>query len=121
MAGLSSELRSLVKRYDTLQQDITRHQELLDRLETLVKARQAGNGRMQLPVELGLGYSIEGVVYVDSVSHLPSGAGLTSLSLTSREDTSKVIVNMGVDDLWAELEVGRALVFVKERIHLLEQ
>lgn len=59
---LPTELRALVVKYEELQRDIVNHEDLSARLEQLVKAREQGNERMNLPVDLGLGYSIEGVV-----------------------------------------------------------
>lgn len=52
----------MMAQHAALLQSIADHQDLLARLATLLDARSAGNDRMDLPVDLGMGYSVEGVV-----------------------------------------------------------
>ncbi|BGP17563.1 hypothetical protein JCM10213_004104 [Rhodosporidiobolus nylandii] len=94
-----SELRLLqVKAADALSQ-LSQHRELLERLDDVLAARKEGNGTMQLPVELGGGFSVKGVV----------------------EDTSRVICAAGLDDLYVDLPVEKAREFVEKRIAILEK
>lgn len=59
---LSHELSSLVERHKSVQQAIQEHRQLIERIDGVMHARQQGNGKMELPVELGQGFTIEGVV-----------------------------------------------------------
>lgn len=59
---LPFELRTLLAQHAALQQSIAQHLDLLARLASLLDARAQGHGKMELPVELGMGYSVEGVV-----------------------------------------------------------
>lgn len=59
---LPTELRSLVAQLAALQLAIEQNRDLLSRLASLLDARAVGHERMDLPVDLGLGYSVDGVV-----------------------------------------------------------
>ncbi|GAA5973438.1 hypothetical protein JCM21900_006343 [Sporobolomyces salmonicolor] len=96
---MTPELNVLLARQDDLRRAITAHQDLLDRISSVQQARAAGQTRMELPVELGPGFSAEGVV----------------------EDTSRIICSAGLDDLWLDLPLDKATVFVKKRAALLEK
>ncbi|ORY84691.1 hypothetical protein BCR35DRAFT_303017 [Leucosporidium creatinivorum] len=96
---LPTELRTLLAQHTTLRQSIAQHQDLLTRLASLLEARSQGHGKMELPVELGMGYSVEGVV----------------------EDTSKMITSLGVQDLWVELELEKAREFAEKKLRILEK
>ncbi|GAA5920296.1 hypothetical protein JCM1841_003032 [Sporobolomyces salmonicolor] len=96
---MTPELNVLLARQDALRRAITAHQDLLDRISSVQQARAAGQARMELPVELGPGFSAEGVV----------------------EDTSRIICSAGPDDLWLDLPLDKATVFVEKRAALLEK
>ncbi|GAA5948865.1 hypothetical protein JCM3765_003935 [Sporobolomyces pararoseus] len=92
------ELKDLVARQEAIQAQLEAHRDLQARLHTLSEQRKQGNGRMELPVELGPGFSAEGVV----------------------EDTSHIILSAGLDDLWLDLPIEKAQGFVESRIGILE-
>jgi hypothetical protein len=64
MSALPSqvELKDLLARQEALQNQLDAHKDLTKRLNSLLEARKQGNGRMDLPVELGPGFTAEGVV-----------------------------------------------------------
>ncbi|GAA5996201.1 hypothetical protein JCM5350_003304 [Sporobolomyces pararoseus] len=101
MAALPSqvELKDLIARQEAIQAQLEGHRDLQARLHTLLEQRKQGNGRMELPVELGPGFSAEGVV----------------------EDTSHIIVSAGLDDLWLDLPIDKAQDFVENRMGILEK
>lgn len=57
-----SELRLLEVKLDALSLQLDQLVDLSTRLDELLQARKGDNGRMELPVELGAGFSVEGVV-----------------------------------------------------------
>ena len=59
---LSHELSSLVERHNSVEQAIQEHRQLIERIDGVIHARQQGNDKMELPVELGQGFTIDGVV-----------------------------------------------------------
>lgn len=59
---LPHELRTLLTNRAATLAAIQQHQDLLSRLSSIIAARSAGNAQMNLDVDLGMGYSIEGVV-----------------------------------------------------------
>ncbi|GAA5896059.1 uncharacterized protein JCM6883_001700 [Sporobolomyces salmoneus] len=93
------ELKDLLARQDALEAQLAAHKDLTTRLNGLLEARKAGNDKMELPVELGPGFTVEGVV----------------------QDTSRIILAAGIDDLWLELPIERAQPFVQKRIDILER
>ncbi|GAA6015608.1 hypothetical protein JCM11491_007173 [Sporobolomyces phaffii] len=101
MAALPSqtELNELVARQDAIQAQLDAHRDLSERLKLLVDQRERGNAKMELPVELGPGFTAEGVVH----------------------DTKRIIVAAGIDDLWLDLPVEQAQAFVHKRTELLEK
>ncbi|GAA5980776.1 hypothetical protein JCM11641_002646 [Rhodosporidiobolus odoratus] len=94
-----SELRLLEVKLDALSLQLDQLVDLRTRLDALLQARKGDNGRIELPVELGAGFSVEGVV----------------------EDTSKIICAAGLDDLFLELPVEEARDFVAKRIAIVEK
>ncbi|BGP33263.1 hypothetical protein JCM10296v2_005057 [Rhodotorula toruloides] len=93
------ELRALEQRRDALRVLRDQLQELADRLHGLLEARRQGNGRMELPVDLGMGFFAEGVV----------------------ENTDNIIVAAGLQDLFLDMPVEQAQEFVKKRIAIVEK
>ncbi|GAA6050269.1 hypothetical protein NBRC10513_008025 [Rhodotorula toruloides] len=93
------ELRALEQRRDALRVLLAQLQDLADRLHGLLEARRQGNGRMQLPVDLGMGFCAEGVV----------------------EDTQRIIVAAGLENLFLDMPVEQAQEFVKKRIAIVEK
>ncbi|GAA6010029.1 hypothetical protein JCM10207_007525 [Rhodosporidiobolus poonsookiae] len=96
---IPAELRLLQQQRDDAALQLDRHKDLLARLNDIQRARARGNGRMEVPVDLGMGFMAEGVV----------------------EDTARVIVAAGVDDLFLDLPIERAGQFVEKRIAVLEK
>ncbi|KAM0791771.1 hypothetical protein ACM66B_004034 [Microbotryomycetes sp. NB124-2] len=94
-----NELSSLVAQQAELDQTIAQVQTLQHRIAETIAAREAGHGRMQLPVELGMGYTIEGVI----------------------EDTSTIICSLGMQDLWIELSLEQAQDSLDRRLDLLQR
>ncbi|KAL8283237.1 hypothetical protein RQP46_006015 [Phenoliferia psychrophenolica] len=95
---LPRELSSLLARHAELAVKLEQHRDLLGQLASVRQARESGNGKMHVPVDLGRGYMIEGVV----------------------KDTSKVFV-MGLDDVWLQLEVDKAEEFVERKMEILQK
>ncbi|BGO92588.1 hypothetical protein NBRC10512_000583 [Rhodotorula toruloides] len=93
------ELRALEQRRDALRVVLDQLHDLADRLHGLLEARRQGNGRMELPVDLGMGFCAEGVV----------------------EDTDRIIVGTGMEDLFLDMPVEQAQDFVKKRIAIVEK
>jgi len=58
------ELRDLLRRQDSIKEQLNAHKDLSERLKGVIQARKEGNARMDLPVELGngTGFTSEGVV-----------------------------------------------------------
>ncbi|GAA5867972.1 hypothetical protein JCM1840_003637 [Sporobolomyces johnsonii] len=96
---MTLELNALQATQHDLTRAIAAHHDLLDRISSLQQARAAGHPRMELPVELGPGFTAEGVV----------------------EDTSRIICSAGLDDLWLDLPLDKAAEFVKKRAAILEK
>ncbi|GAA5999733.1 uncharacterized protein JCM10292_003723 [Rhodotorula paludigena] len=94
-----ADLRQLEADRDAARILVDQHRDLKVRLAEVQQARAQGNARMNLNVEIGPGFAAEGVV----------------------PDTSRVIVAAGVDDLFLELELDKALAFVDERISILQK
>ncbi|KAK4704679.1 hypothetical protein P7C70_g1532, partial [Phenoliferia sp. Uapishka_3] len=95
---LPLELTSLLSQHESLSLQIQQHADLHSQLSTLLEARKSGNNQMNLPVDLGRGYMIEGVV----------------------KDTTQVFV-MGLDDVWVELEIDKAVEFVDKKQDILNR
>ncbi|BGP25714.1 prefoldin subunit [Rhodotorula toruloides] len=93
------ELRALEHRVDALRVLLDQLQDLSDRLHGLLEARKRGNGRMQVPVDIGMGFCAEGVV----------------------ENTDRIIVAAGLDDLFFDLPVEQAQDFVRKRVVIVEK
>ncbi|GAA5884772.1 hypothetical protein JCM16303_005268 [Sporobolomyces ruberrimus] len=93
------ELKDLISRQESIEAQLSAHKDLVERLHRVVEARKQGNGRMRLPVELGPGFTAESVV----------------------EDTSRIILAAGLDDLWLDLPIEQAKTFVEKRIAILEK
>ncbi|SCV73587.1 BQ2448_7513 [Microbotryum intermedium] len=96
---LPSELEQLLLSQSQLQQTLAALQQLSTRLTELSQARKQGNERMDTAVDLGMGYTIQGVV----------------------PNTGKIIVASGVRDLWVQLPVGEAETFVEKRKEILQK
>ncbi|GAA6060582.1 hypothetical protein JCM10212_006817 [Sporobolomyces blumeae] len=94
-----TELKRLLERRAALQAELDAHRDLLERIAGVLDARSRGHGRMELAVELGPGFTAEGVV----------------------GDTARIIVNSGLEDLWLDLPIEGSQDFVKKRIALLER
>lgn len=57
-----ASLVALRQRKSNLELSLAQHQDLLDRLHALLTARKQGNERMDVPVDIGMGFTAEGVV-----------------------------------------------------------
>ena len=57
-----ASLEALRRRKSSLDSDLALHDDLAARLDGLLAARAQGNGRMDLPVDIGMGFTVEGVV-----------------------------------------------------------
>ncbi|SCZ95099.1 BZ3500_MvSof-1268-A1-R1_Chr11-3g03602 [Microbotryum saponariae] len=96
---LPTELEQLLLSQSQLQHTLASLQQLATRLSELSQARKEGNGRMDIAVDLGMGYTIQGVV----------------------PNTDKIIVASGVQDLWVQLRVDEAEKFVAKRHEILQK
>ncbi|KAK4050671.1 hypothetical protein OIV83_003397 [Microbotryomycetes sp. JL201] len=94
-----SELGSLLAQQRQLDHTIADVRTLQHRISETIAARDAGNGRMQLPVDLGMGYTVDGVI----------------------EDTSTIICSLGTQDLWVEFTLEQARDFLNRRLDILER
>ncbi|KAK4055025.1 hypothetical protein OIO90_003366 [Microbotryomycetes sp. JL221] len=94
-----TELRGLLAQQATVERTIAEVQQLKARIHDTQQARDAGHGRMEIPVELGMGYTIDGVV----------------------EDTSKIIISLGLHDLWVEFDLQEAQEFLDRRLDVLQR
>lgn len=61
---LPSELRRLLTEQSAIQLSLAQNSDLLSRLQSLLEARKNGHNRMDLPVDVGMGFLMEGVVSV---------------------------------------------------------
>ncbi|GAA5926727.1 uncharacterized protein JCM15063_000355 [Sporobolomyces koalae] len=93
------ELKDLLARQQDLRAQLDAHSDLAAKLDGVITARKQGNGRMQLPVELGPGFTAEGVV----------------------NDTSRIILAAGIEDLWLDLPVEQARTFVENRTRIIKK
>jgi hypothetical protein len=59
---LSPTFKAALARQAALKQELTIHHDLMNHLTKVQSAREAGNARMALPVDLGMGFYVEGVV-----------------------------------------------------------
>ncbi|KPV74516.1 uncharacterized protein RHOBADRAFT_45005 [Rhodotorula graminis WP1] len=91
--------RQLHLRRDQTRALVDQHRDLAARLAQVHAAHKDGNTRMDVAVPLGVNFEAEGVV----------------------PDTSRVIVAAGLDDLFLDLELEHALVFVDKRTSILNQ
>ncbi|BGP56428.1 hypothetical protein JCM8202_001832 [Rhodotorula sphaerocarpa] len=95
----SASLEALRQRKAAVETLLRQHQDLVARLDSVLEARKQNNKRMELPVDIGMGFTVEGIV----------------------NDTGRVVVAAGPQDLYLELEVGHARDFVEKRCKLLEK
>ncbi|SGZ02554.1 BQ5605_C033g11216 [Microbotryum silenes-dioicae] len=96
---LPTEFEQLLLSQSQLQYNLASLQQLATRLSELSQARKEGNERMDIAVDLGMGYTIQGVV----------------------PNTDKIIVASGVQDLWVQLRVDEAEKFVAKRHEILQK
>ncbi|KDE07769.1 prefoldin, alpha subunit [Microbotryum lychnidis-dioicae p1A1 Lamole] len=96
---LPTELEQLLLSQSQLQYNLASLQQLATRLSELSQARKEGNERMDIAVDLGMGYTIQGAV----------------------PNTDKIIVASGVQDLWVQLRVDEAEKFVAKRHEILQK
>lgn len=67
-----ASLEALRARKAALDRDLAQHDDLAARLDACMAARAQGNGRMDLPVDIGMGFTAEGVVSVVLPPPLPA-------------------------------------------------
>ncbi|GAA5867999.1 hypothetical protein JCM3774_001561 [Rhodotorula dairenensis] len=98
LAQPPASLEALRARKASLDRDLAQHDDLAVRLDACLAARAQGNGRMDLPVDIGMGFTAEGVVH----------------------DTSRIMVSAGVQELFLDLPIERAREFVDKKRRILQ-
>ncbi|GAA5960706.1 hypothetical protein JCM8115_001805 [Rhodotorula mucilaginosa] len=99
LSQLPASLEALRRRKSSLDSDLALHDDLLARLDACLAARAQGNGRMDLPVNIGMGFTVEGVVH----------------------DTSRIVVSAGLHDLFLDLPIEEARDFVEKKRRILQK
>ncbi|GAA5992874.1 hypothetical protein JCM10908_001384 [Rhodotorula pacifica] len=94
-----ASLEALRQRKALVDSHLALHDDLAARLDALLAARAQGNGRMDLPVDIGMGFTAKGVVH----------------------DTSRIIVSAGIQELFLDLPVEKAREFVEKKRQILQK
>ncbi|KAM0747061.1 hypothetical protein T439DRAFT_105359 [Meredithblackwellia eburnea MCA 4105] len=106
---LPRELQSLLAKHSSLLTLRAQLVDLSERTETLLQARRTGNGTMTVPVDLGLGYCLDGVVRETDKMFVRDVQ--LDLGKVSSEKEEK----------WLEMEVEKVPLFVKGRLQEVDQ
>lgn len=117
----SASLEALRQRKAAVETLLRQHQDLVARLDSVLEARKQNNKRMELPVDIGMGFTVEGIVSVpSSLLRRYLDERKADSACPASNDTGRVVVAAGPQDLYLELEVGHARDFVEKRCKLLE-